>query len=130
MVPDYSAVFLPGTAFTLLLQDTDVLAGEPLEVAESGTCRRAAAGTETYVGIAGHDCYAGYLITVIAGKTVHEGPAEGPIQAGDHVAPSGQAPAPGVDGRQVVASTDPAEVIGLALTDADADGDMCRWLQR
>jgi hypothetical protein len=123
-VPDYSAVFLPGTAFTLLLWDTDVLAGEPLEVAGSGRCRRAAAGTETYVGIAGHDCYAGSLITVIAGRTVHEGPAEDPITAGDHVAPSGE------EDRQVTASTDPAAVIGLALTTADADGDICRWLQR
>lgn len=129
---DYTAVFLPGTAFTLELTGDDVLSGDPLEVGDpagatppqSGTCQRATAGTPRYIGIAGHDCRKGMLITVVAGKTVHQGPAEGPIATGEFVAASG------TDDRQVVVEIDPPLIIGMALTTAAADGDICRWIQR
>jgi Uncharacterized conserved protein (DUF2190) len=129
-MPDYTAVFLPGTVITSQLTGTAVLAGDPLEVAAppdpSGTVRRAAAATTAYIGIAAHDCDPGFLISVVAGKTVHQGPAEGAITHGDLVAPSA------ADGHQVTATADPVEAVGMAMTSA-ADTDppsICRWIQR
>lgn len=127
-MPDYSPVFLPGTVITSILDTAGgagepVQSGDPLEISSSGTVRRAAAAAVAYIGIAAHDCDPGLHISVVAGKTVHQGPAEGAITARDMVAPSA------VDGRQVTATTDPAEAVGLAMTDA-ADGQLCRWIQR
>ena len=122
---DYTPVHVPGTAITLQASDA-ITAGDPVEVSGSGTVARATAGTTTYVGVAGHPADLGGLVTVFAGKIVHEGPAEGAITAGDPVAASG------LDGYQVTVPTppDPADptVIGLALTSA-ADGQDVRWLQ-
>jgi hypothetical protein len=120
---DYSPVFIPGTAITLQASGV-VDAGDPVEVSGSGTIDRAAAGSEKYVGVAGHAASPGGLVTVFAGKLVYDGAAEGDITAGNPVETSG------LDGYQVKEAGDPADpsVIGLALTDA-ADGQTCRWLQ-
>jgi hypothetical protein len=123
MPNDYAPIFVPGTAITMQAAGA-VEAGDPVEVAGSGTIQRAAAGSEKYVGVAGHPAILGGLVTVFAGKLVHEGPAEGDIPAGSPVMTSGE-----LD-RQVIIAADPADpnVIGIALTTA-ADNDDCRWLQ-
>lgn len=120
---DYTPVHVPGTAITLQAADA-IEAGDPVEVAGSGTIQRATAGTEKYVGVAGHPATMGLLVTVFAGKIVHEGAAELDITAGRPVEASG------LDGYQVKEANDPADptVIGLALTSA-ADGQDVRWLQ-
>jgi hypothetical protein len=120
---DYAPIFVPGTAITLQASGA-VDAGDPVEVSGSGTVDRAAAGSPTYVGVAGHAANMGGLLTVFCGKIVHEGPGEGPITAGMPLMVSGE------DGRQVTEAADPSDpnVIGLALTSA-ADGFDVRWLQ-
>lgn len=122
---DYTPVHAPGVAITLQASGP-VDAGDPVQVSGSGTVERATAGTTAYVGVVGHAATMGLLVTVFAGKIVHEGPAEGTITAGDPVAASG------LDGYQVTVPTppDPADptVIGLALTSA-ADGQDVRWMQ-
>jgi hypothetical protein len=128
---DYAPVFIPGTAITSMLTTDEnspgygaVLAGDHLEIAvRSGEVQRAAAASPAYIGIAGFDCDPGKLITIIAGKIVHQGPAEGDIAVRDMVAPSG------TDGFQVTATADPVEAIGIAMNTAP-DGDICRWIQR
>jgi hypothetical protein len=124
---DYSPVFVPGTAITLQAADT-IAAGDPVEVAGSGTIQRAEAGSDTYIGVAGQAATSGGLVTVFSGKLVHEGAADGAIAAGDPLECSG------LDGYQVKvaggATPDPTlpSVIGLALTTAP-DGADVRWLQ-
>jgi hypothetical protein len=122
-MPDYSPIFVPGTAITLQASGP-VDAGDPVAVSGSGTVDRAAAGALAYVGVAGHSANQGALVTVFCGKIVHEGPGEGPVTAGMALMVSGE------DGRQVTEAGDPSDpnVIGLALTSA-ADGFDVRWLQ-
>jgi hypothetical protein len=120
---DYTPIFIPGTAITLQATGA-IFAGDPVQVAGSGTVERALPGSETYVGIAGHDAPTGGLVTVFAGKIVHEGTAEGDIPAGSPVMTSG------TEGYQVTIAADVGDpnVVGLALTTA-ADAQDCRWMQ-
>jgi hypothetical protein len=121
---DYTPVHVPGVAITLQASGP-VDAGDPVAVSGSGTVDRAAAASDTYVGVAGHVAAGmGELLTVFTGKLVHEGPAEGAITAGRPVETSG------ADGYQVKEATDVTDpsVIGIALTTA-ADGQDVRWLQ-
>jgi Uncharacterized conserved protein (DUF2190) len=120
---DYTPIHVPGVAITLQAAGP-IEPGDPVQVAGSGTIERADAGTDSYVGIAGHSAPIGGLVAVFCGKLVHEGPAENDITAGNPVATSG------TEGYQVTEAADPLDpsVIGLALTSA-ADAEDCRWLQ-
>lgn len=137
-MPDYSAVFLPGLTMTSTAASA-ITGGDPLEVAGSGTVQKTTAGpsglgSAKYVGVAAHDTPAGLKLTVITDRVVHEGAADGPVNAGDQVMASS------VTGRQVKtvpatgatpgkADVDQARaIIGLALTSA-ADGTTVRWMQ-
>ena len=119
---DYSPVFTPGIAITMQASAA-VDAGDPVEVSGSGTVARASAASAAYVGVAAHAATPGVLVTVFAGKIVHEGAADQPITAGDAVEASGTADR---QVRRVAAGT--AGVIGLALTSA-ADAADVRWMQ-
>lgn len=129
---DYAPVLLPGLAGTFIAA-TAVTAGDPVEVAGSGTVQRAAAATAKYVGVAAHDAAAQARVTVIMSRVVHEGAADGSINAGDQLVISGTV------GRQVKALLPAAAgeaadvnaaraVAGVALTTA-ADGTTVRWQQ-
>ena len=122
-MPDYSPIFSPGIAITLAAA-VDISAGDLVEVAGSGTVRPATGASPSYVGVAGQAATPGLLVTVFAGKIVHEGRSEGAITAGDQVEASG------VAGRQVkqAAGGSPG-IIGLALTTAGADDTDIRWMQ-
>ena len=137
-MPDYSAVFLPGLLMTSQAAGP-VTGGDPLEVAGSGTCQRATPGpsglgSAKVIGIASHDAAPGRPVTYVAARPVHEGPADGPVTAGDQVMASSVAgrqvrscpPAPGTPGK---ADIDAARaVIGIALTTAP-DNATVRWMQ-
>lgn len=119
---DYSPIFTPGIAITMQASAA-VDAGDPVEVSGSGTIARASVASPAYVGVAAHAATPGHLVTVFAGKIVHEGAAEGPVMAGSAVEASGAAD------RQVrAAAPASAGVVGLALTTA-ADGAPVRWMQ-
>ena len=119
---DYSPIFTPGIAITLAASGA-IDAGDPVMVSGSGTIARATVASPAYVGVAAHAVTPGLLVTVFAGKIVHEGPADGPIAAGSAVEASGTAD------RQVRQAVPAAPgVIGLALTSA-ADGADVRWMQ-
>jgi hypothetical protein len=133
-VPDYTPVFLPGLTITLIAA-AGLTGGDPVEVGGSGTVQKVtAAGSMRYVGIAAHDAIAGYQVTVILDRAVHEGAADGPINAGDQLAAS---PRAGHQVTQLPAALTAAAadvnlaraVIGVALTSA-ADGTTVRWMQR
>jgi hypothetical protein len=133
-VPDYSPVFLPGLTITLQAAD-NITGGDPLEVAGSGTCQKAAAGSLKYIGVANKDAAAGYAVTLTAASPVFDGPADGAILAGDQLVASGRtgcqvtgAPIVPADPGQADMITSRA-IIGVALTTA-VDGGTVRWMQR
>jgi hypothetical protein len=139
-VPDYAPVLLPGLTGTFTAAGP-LAGGDPVEIAGSGTVQKTTAGPSAglgsakYIGIAAQDALAGARCTVVMDRVVHEGAADGAINAGDQLQSST------VAGRQVktVAPTggspgksdvDQARVIiGIALTTA-ADGATVRWQQR
>lgn len=133
-MPEYSPVFLPGLAITLTAAAT-ITGGDPVEIAGSNTVQKVTtAGSLKYAGIAGHDAIAGAPVTIILDRVVHEGAADGSINAGDQLTASPKA------GCQVAALI-PASaatsadvnharaVIGVAMITA-ADGATVRWFQR
>ena len=131
---DYAPVLLPGLTGTFIAAAA-VAAGDPVEVAGSGTIQKVtAAGSSCYIGIAAMDAATGARITVIMDRVVHEGPADGPVNARDQLVASAAA------GRQVKALPAAAAataadinqaraVMGVALNTA-ADGAPVRWMQR
>jgi len=138
-VPEYTPVLLPGLTGTFTAAAA-ITGGDPLEVAGSGTVQKTSPGpsglgSARYVGIAAHDAPPGNRVTVILDRAVHEGSADGAVNAGDQLMASAR------PGRQVAtvpaAAAAPGQadvnaaraVIGLALTTA-ADGSVVRWLQK
>ena len=138
-MPDYSPVFLPGLTMTFQAA-VDLTGGDPVEVAGSGTVQKCTAGpgglgSQKYVGVANSDARAGLNVTVTAANPVHEGPADGPVIAGDLVMASAKpgcqvtsAPPAASSPAQADVNTDRA-IIGVALITA-ADGSTVRWMQR
>lgn len=138
-MPDYTALFLPGLTITLQAAAA-ITGGDPLEVAGNGTVQKCTAGpsglgSAAYVGVAAHDAITGQKITLIAANPVHEGLADGVINAGTQVMASSVAgrqvkAAPATSGSPVTADVNAARaVIGVALTTA-GDGNAVRWIQR
>lgn len=133
-MPDYTPVYLPGLTATFTAA-SGLTGGDPVEVAGSSTVRKVAGpATTAYIGVAAHDANAGAPVTIILDRVVHEGAADGAINAGDQLAASP------VTGRQVTtlapaAATTAADinraraVIGVALI-SSADGATVRWMQR
>ncbi len=139
-MPDYAPVFLPGLVASFTAAGT-ITGGDLVEVAGSGTVQKTTAGPSAglgsakCVGVAGQDAIPGARVTVIMDRVVHEGAADGAINAGDQVMSSS------VAGRQVKtvpvtgaspgkADVDQARVVtGIALTTA-GDGGIIRWQQR
>jgi hypothetical protein len=138
-VADYAPVFLPGLTATFTAAGT-LTGGDPVEVAGSNTVQKATAGDTNIgsfkcIGVVTHDAAAGARVTVIMDRVVHEGTAEGAINAGDQLMASS------VAGHQVVAapavSSGPSKadvqvsraIIGIALTTAAGNGTV-RWMQR
>lgn len=138
-MPDYAPVLLPGLTGTFTAA-APIVHGDPLEVAGSGTVQHAAPGpsglgSACYVGVAAHDAIAGALVTVVMDRVVHEGPADGSVNARDLLmassVPGRQVRAvPAVSGTPGQADVNQARVIiGIALTTA-SDGAIVRWQQR
>jgi hypothetical protein len=139
-VADYAPVFLPGLTATFTAAGT-LIGGDPVEVAGSNTVQKTTAGDTNIgsfkcIGVATHDATAGSRVTVIMDRVVHEGTAEGAINAGDQLMASSLA------GHQVIAAPvvsggAPAKadvqvsraIIGIALTTAASNGTV-RWMQR
>ena len=63
----------------------ELRAGDPVQVAGSGTVERAAAGAIAYVGIASSDCAAGDLLTIMVGSPVIWSVAGNDIDPGELV---------------------------------------------
>jgi hypothetical protein len=133
-VPDYAPVWLPGLTVTFIAA-ASLVGGDPVEVAGSGTVQKVtAAGSMCYVGIAAQDAVAGYQVTVILDRAVHEGAADGPVNARDQLVAS---PRAGCQVTQLPAAATATAadinlaraVVGVALTSA-ADGTTVRWMQR
>lgn len=133
-MPDYSPVFLPGLTATFTAAAT-LAGGDPVEVAGSGTVQKVTtAASLCYIGVAAHDAQAGLPVTVILDRVVHEGAADGAINARDQLAAS---PAPGRQVTSVAAAATATAadinqaraVIGVALNSA-ADATPVRWMQR
>jgi hypothetical protein len=139
-VPDYAPVFLPGLVITLAAAGA-ITGGDPVEVAGNGTVQKTTAGpggaigSVKCIGVAAHDAVAGSRVAVVADRVVHEGAADGAVNAGDQLMASSK---PGCQVKKVPDSTgtptkqdvDQARcIIGLALTTA-ADGGTVRWMQK
>ena len=137
---DYSPV-RPGSTFTATAAGP-VAGGDPVVIVGSGLVARPAVPGHSYAGIAAGDAGAGDRLTVHAGGgAVHEGPADGlgvavtpVIRAGDPVIAAWM---PGRQVRHYEIPPGPPDlpailmllsIIGIALTDAAADGDLVRWL--
>ena len=139
-MPDYSAVFLPGLTMTSQAAGT-ITGGDPVEVAGSGMVQKttvgpsAGLGSAACIGIAAHDAIAGGRVTVICDRVVHEGLADGVINAASQVMSSSVAgrqvkAVPVTGGSPGKADVDQARVIiGIALTSA-GDGSVVRWMQK
>jgi hypothetical protein len=114
-VADYQPVFLPGLLMTSTAA-SPVTGGDPVEVAGSGLVQRAtgAAGSLRYLGVAAQDAAALAPVTIILGRVVHEGPADGPVTAGDLLTTS---PTPGC---QVKTCAPPAADLGSPYDRATA----------
>jgi hypothetical protein len=115
----YLPLFRPGQTVTFDVT-TAVTGGHPVQV---GTADRsvapAAAGSTTFVGIAGHDAAVGDKVTVEVNKPIHLLVALGAIARGAKVEAAGA-------GKVRTATT--GTVIGLALT-AAADAASVQVLQ-
>jgi hypothetical protein len=82
-VPDEGpAAYLPGASWTARTVGV-IAAGDPLEVAGSGTVRRAGAGAVAFVGIAAHASSDGELTTIMCGSLILASVAGTDIDAGD-----------------------------------------------
>lgn len=116
---DYLPLFRPGQTVTFDVT-TAVTGGGPVEVgAADRSVAPAAAGSNKYVGIAGHDAAIGDKVTVEVGKPVHELTASGAVARGAKLETAGA-------GKVRTLST--GTNIGLALTTA-ADGAVVQVLQ-
>jgi hypothetical protein len=132
-MPDYGPVVMPGWTWNSRAAAT-ITGGDPLEVAGSGTVQPVNVATLRYVGIAAHDAFTGQQVTVISARPIFDGPADGPITAGDALHASATpgrqvATAPAVSGGANANLNDlnnTRAIIGTALTTA-ADGQLCRW---
>lgn len=112
-MPDYTAVYLPGSLFPSLAASA-VTGGDPLEVAAAGQVQKCAANNSTkFVGIAAHDAAAGQRLSIIAAHPVHDGVADGTIAAGDLLGASATA---GRTVRTVTAVTVAAQDVGATPT--------------
>ena len=139
-MPDYAPVLLPGLTGTFTAAGP-ITAGDPVEVAGSSTVQRTTAGPSAglgsakYIGIAGQDALSGSRLTVIMDRVVHEGAADGAVNAGDQLMSSSTAgrqvkTVPATGGSPGKADVDQSRVIiGIAITTA-ADGAIVRWQQR
>lgn len=133
-MPDYTPVLLPGLTGTFTAAGP-LAGGDPVEVAGSGTVQKVAGpATLKYVGVAAHDAIAGAHVTVIVDRVIHEGPADGPVNAGDQLAASPAAGCqvtalPAAAGATLADINQARAVIGLALNTA-ANGTPVRWMQK
>lgn len=116
---DYLPLFRPADTVTFIVT-TDVTGGHPVQLGSTDrSVAPAAAGSTTYVGVAGHDAKVGDKVTVEVAKVIHELTAAGVLPRGSQVEAAGA-------GRVRVATT--GTVIGLALSTA-ADGATVQVLQ-
>ena len=82
----YLPLYRPGDTVTFSVT-SDVVAGVPVQVgAVDMSVEPAEDGTESYVGIPGHDAAAGDNVTVEIGKPIHELTAVGSVARGDRLA--------------------------------------------
>jgi len=120
MATQYLPLFRPGDTVTFDVT-APVTGGHPVQVgAADRSVAPAAAGSASYVGIAGHDAEIGDKVTIEVGKVIHELKASGPVALGAELEAAGA-------GAVRTATTE--NVIGLALT-AAADGGLVQVLQR
>ena len=115
----YLPLFRPGDTVTFTAT-ADVTGGTPVELgAGDWSVVPAAAASEKYVGIAGHDAKTGERVTVEVGKPIHEVLAAGAVTRGTQVEAAGS-------GR--VRTLAAGGAIGLALASA-ADGAPVPFIQ-
>ena len=120
----YLPIFRPGDTVTCIAT-SDIIGGQPVQVGSNNSERSvepAAAGSESYVGVAGHNASTGDRVTVEIGKTIHLLTAVGSIARGALV----EAAAGGVS---AVDSETGGSPFGIALTAAN-DGEDVQILQR
>ena len=111
-MPQYLPLFRPGDTVTFSVT-TAVTGGQPVEVGTADfSVAPAAAGSDSYVGVAGHDAAVGDLVTVEVGKPIHELRALGAVARGDLLEAAGAG---------AVRTATTGRAIFLALTSA-ADG--------
>ena len=115
----YLPLFRPGQTVTFDVTAA-VTGGHPVEVGSADrSVAPAAAGTQKYVGVAGHDAAVGDKVTVEVGNPIHELIASGAVTRGTRVETAGA-------GKVRTLTTGGA--VGLALTSA-ADGAPVQVLQ-
>lgn len=111
----YLPLYRPADTVTFTVDgDTDITAGTPLEVgALDWSVITASAGSDKYVGVAGHNASPGDHVTVEVGKVIHELTAGEAISRGARLTTAADGKvAPVVDG----------DALFLALSSAAADG--------
>ena len=120
----YLPIFRPGDTVTCIAT-SDITGGQPVQVGTNNSERSvepAAAGSASYVGIAGHDAATGDRVTIEVGKTIHLLTAVGQIVRGALV----EAAEGGV---RAIDEETGGQPFGLALVAAN-DGDDVQILQR
>ena len=120
----YLPLFRPGDTVTFIAT-SDITGGQPVQVGTNNSERSAApaaAGSESYIGIAGHDAGSGDRVTVEVGKPIHLLKAVGAVARGALVETA-------TGGVRAVSTETGGAAIGLALT-AAGDGEAVQVLQR
>lgn len=112
-MPEFNAVYKPGAEIPRVTSD-DVVGGQVVVVSGDNTVAPSSAATAAVVGVAAFDAKDGETVTVIS-SGVFTLTATGSVTAGESVAAA-------TDGTVAAHSgSDYSEVVGVALSDSDAD---------
>lgn len=131
----FGVVAVPGGTFTSVASGT-ITGGDPLEVSGDGTVAKVAgASSLKFVGIAAHDASTSGAIQIYTSKYVFDSPAAAAITPGAQVVASSTASrtvaAKAAASTAVAADINDARaIVGVALTNAAADGNTVRWMMR
>ena len=121
---DYTPVFAGALPITFTASAA-VTGGQPVEITGDMTVGPAEAGSQKYVGIAGHDAAVGAVVTVHTPRgSIEEVATSVAVVAGDHV----KAAANGQVAKFVVGTdSDPAR-LGMVVKGQSTVGQTCRFL--
>ena len=121
---DYTPVVAGGQPITFTASAA-IVGGEPVEVSGNMQCAPAAADSQKYLGIAGHDCPAGEKVTVhVPPGSIEEVAVSAAVTAGQHVKATGSKRV----GPFTVGTDAEVRRLGLCVSGQASVGQTCRYL--